>query len=184
MAISATPAGTATLGGSSPTHTALHDELRTALNSANTWTGLGTFGTLAITGATVTFAAGTDIVLDGAGAGTKIGTATTQKLGFYNATPIVQPAALTQTYSTADATLGNLTAADLTDNSGGTSGGTTIAAVVAADVDTTAAGLATTKNAVATLAAMVDKNTADHADLAQFVNSAVDKLQALGLIAV
>ena len=30
----------------------------------------------------------------GTGAGTKIGTATTQKIGFYNATPVVQPTAI------------------------------------------------------------------------------------------
>jgi hypothetical protein len=30
----------------------------------------------------------------GTGAGTKIGTATTQKIGFYNATPVVQPTAV------------------------------------------------------------------------------------------
>jgi hypothetical protein len=35
--------------------------------------------------------------------GTKIGTATTQKLGFYNATPVVQPAAVTDITTTATA---------------------------------------------------------------------------------
>ena len=35
----------------------------------------------------------TDVQL-GTGAGTKIGTATTQKMGFYNATPVVQPTAV------------------------------------------------------------------------------------------
>lgn len=113
--------------------------------------------------------------------GTKIGTATSQKLGFFNATPVVQPSALTQTYATAEATLDALTAAALTDSSGGSSGGGTIAAIGGA-VDPTAALKTATANAVATLAAMVNKNTADHADLAQFVNSLVDKLQALGLM--
>lgn len=41
----------------------------------------------------------------------------------------------------------------LTDNSGGTSGGNTIASVAAAPVDANAAGLASTRNAIATLAA-------------------------------
>jgi len=42
----------------------------------------------------LTIADATDIVLNGT-TGTKIGTATTQKIGFYNATPVVQPTALT-----------------------------------------------------------------------------------------
>jgi hypothetical protein len=42
--------------------------------------------------------------------GTKIGTATTQKLGFYNATPVVQPAAVTDI--TTVATAGTLPTAD------------------------------------------------------------------------
>lgn len=44
----------------------------------------------------------------------------------------------------------------LTDSSGGTSGGDTIAAVAAATTDTTAASLVSTQNAVATLAAKLD----------------------------
>lgn len=55
-----------------------------------------TSGTLA---GTVTFSDSNNIVL-GTSTGTKIGTATTQKLGFYNATAIVQPA------SNADTTTG------------------------------------------------------------------------------
>jgi hypothetical protein len=47
------------------------------------------------------------------------------------------------------------TVAAITDSSGGTSGGNTVAAIVAA-TDTTAAGLATTKNAIATLSAKVN----------------------------
>jgi len=39
---------------------------------------------------------GDNNIVAGTGAGTKIGTATTQKLGFYNATPIVQPAGADQ----------------------------------------------------------------------------------------
>lgn len=60
--------------------------------------------------------------------GSKIGTATSQKLGFWNATPIVQPSR----------------AGQLTDSSGGTSGGATIGAV---------SDVATAANAIATLAA-------------------------------
>jgi hypothetical protein len=39
---------------------------------------------------------GNNDIVSGTGAGTKIGTAITQKLGFYNATPIVQPAGAAQ----------------------------------------------------------------------------------------
>lgn len=55
-----------------------------------TGSGLAVFGTNpTLTGATI--ADGTNIVLNTT-TGTTIGTATTQKLGFYNATPVVQPA--------------------------------------------------------------------------------------------
>lgn len=46
--------------------------------------------------------------------GTQIGTATTQLLGFWGATPVDQPSAYTQTYSTADKTHANMTSNDLT----------------------------------------------------------------------
>ena len=49
-----------------------------------------------------------DIVL-ATGTGTKIGTATNQKLGFYNVTPVVQPTALTgEDATTIDATYGTV----------------------------------------------------------------------------
>lgn len=51
-----------------------------------------------------TLADGVDIAV-GTTTGTKLGTATTQKLGFWNATPVVRPGAFTQTYATADRTL-------------------------------------------------------------------------------
>lgn len=46
-----------------------------------------------------TFAEGVNFVL-GTSTGTKIGTATSQKLGFFNATPVVQPTALTAQLTT------------------------------------------------------------------------------------
>jgi hypothetical protein len=59
-------------------------------------TGSGGGGYLPLSGGTmtgsITLSNSVNIPL-GTGAGTKIGTATTQKLGFFNATPIVQPAA-------------------------------------------------------------------------------------------
>jgi hypothetical protein len=113
--------------------------------------------------------------------GLKIGTGTTQKLGFYNSTPVVKPSAYTQTYSTADKTLATQTSAAITNNTGGVVS-TTFAAITAgasyAQADATA-----TKNALASTADQVNKLRNDVLDLAQFVNSLTDDLQALGLIA-
>ena len=58
---------------------------------------------------TFTFADANDIAV-GTTTGTKIGTATTQKLAFYNATPVVQPAAVADITTTA--TAGTLPTAD------------------------------------------------------------------------
>jgi len=52
---------------------------------------LGGTSTISISGTAVTWADATTWVM-GTTTGTKIGTATTQKLGFYNATPVVQQA--------------------------------------------------------------------------------------------
>ncbi len=52
------------------------------------------------------FSSAADFVIDGAGSGSKIGTATTQKIGFWNATPVVQPTATT-TAPTAVVTTGS-----------------------------------------------------------------------------
>ncbi len=49
-----------------------------------------------------TFADGINVVLDST-TGTKIGTATGQKLGFWNATPIIQPASANQAAAPTDA---------------------------------------------------------------------------------
>lgn len=78
--------------------------------------------------ATTIYAEAANIVLDTT-TGTKIGTATTEKLGFFNATPIVQRAAWTQTYSTADKTVSAPTAETLTDSTTGTASNTLAAGV-------------------------------------------------------
>lgn len=119
-----------------------------------------------------TLAEGKDIAL-GTTTGTKIGTATSQKLGFYNATPIVQASAYTQTYATADRTHANPTAAALTVSDGvGTNDGTI--AAITADASVIAA--------VQELADQINKLIADQADTKQLVNSVIDDLQALGLV--
>jgi hypothetical protein len=85
-----------------------------------------------------------DVVLS-ATTGTKIGTATSQKLGFWNVTPIIQPAGAGQAAAAAQSQT------SLTDNTGG-SVSTTLAAITAgaayAQADMTAA-----KDALASIAA-------------------------------
>ena len=72
--------------------------------------------------------------------GTKIGTTASQKLGFWGTTPITQPARIV----------------GLMDNSGGMSGGGTIGPIGGA-VDPTAAEIASTQNAIATLAQKINE---------------------------
>jgi hypothetical protein len=115
---------------------------------------------------------GKDIAV-GTTTGTKIGTATSQKLGFWNATPVVQPSAYTQTYATADKTHSNPTAAALTVADGaGTNDGT-----IGAITDN-----ASTIAAVQELAAQINKLVTDLADVKQLVNSVIDDLQAVGVV--
>lgn len=120
---------------------------------------------------------GANIAL-GSTTGTQIGTASTQKLGFFGATPVVQRSAYTQTYATADKTHANPTATALTDNTAGTAN-TTLQAltglVYADDVEAI-------RNNYADLAASNNAIIADVADLKQLVNALIDDLQALGLV--
>lgn len=109
------------------------------------------------------FADAKDIILNTT-TGTKIGTATDQKLAFYNSTPIIQPSAYTQTYATADKTHAARTAAAVGDLVA-TSGGWGASSEVNFDKISDA----------------IDKLVADQADTAQIVNSLIDDLQALGL---
>lgn len=111
--------------------------------------------------------------------GTKFGTATAQKIGFWNATPVAQPSAYTQTYSTADKTNANLTSATLTDSTGGTAN-TTVAAV-AAGVDLT--NNATINDNFADVTAQINALRVDLEDVKQLANSIIDDLQSIGLLA-
>lgn len=133
---------------------------------------------LAAVSADLTVGDGYNIIL-GSTNGTKIGTATTQKLGFFNATPVVQRSAYTQTYATADKTHANPTAVALTDNTAGTAN-TTLEALVSGTVYATDA--AAIRNNFADLAASNNALIADLADVKQLVNSLIDDLQALGLV--
>lgn len=97
--------------------------------------------------------------------GLKIGTSTTQKLGFFNATPIVRGTAFTQTYSTASHTHAAITASN--PPAGGT-GATAGAYDTAAHRDAMITSLT--------------NNIADVANVKQVLNGLIDDLQALGLI--
>jgi hypothetical protein len=147
-------------------------EVASAVNAATASNAVGV-GTVDIT-----MAAGKNFVLDTA-TGSKIGTATSQKLAFYNSTPIVQPSAYTQTYSTADKTHAAPTATVLTDNSAGTAN-TTIQAL--ADGTLWTNDVAAARNNFADLAASNNAIIVDLADLKQLVNSVIDDLQSLGLV--
>jgi hypothetical protein len=117
--------------------------------------------TLTVAGATtlngsLTMGDADDIVVN-TGTGTKIGTAVGQKIGFWNVTPVVQPAAAGQAAAAAQ------TQDSLTDSTGGTAS-TTLAAITAgaayAQADMTAI-----KNAIASLAAQLAKIRTDVANI-------------------
>jgi hypothetical protein len=74
------------------------------------------------TSATLDLASGGINIVLNTSTGNKIGTSTSQKLAFYNSTPIVQPSAYTQTYATADKTHANFTSSDLTGITSSTTG--------------------------------------------------------------
>ena len=93
---------------------------------------------------------GVNLVL-GTTTGTKLGTGVTQKLGFWNATPVVQPAAAGQAAAAAQSQT------DVTDSTGG-SVSTTLAAITAPAADATTSltdDMTAVKNALASIAAQL-----------------------------
>jgi len=110
-----------------------------------------------------------DIITDST-TGTRIGTAATQKLGFYGVTPVVQPSAYTQTYSTANKTIGAYTADD---ESGAYTG---IDNAQGGSVYAQVSDLNALRTAYETLRAFAE-------DIGQGLNSVIDDLQTLGLVA-
>lgn len=108
-------------------------------NYAATWGALQTFDDIAITDAK-TIALGTTV-------GTKLGTAVTQKLGFWNVTPIVQPAAVGQ------AAVAVQSQQTITNSTGGAVS-TTFAAITAG-ATYAQADLTAVKNALASIAAQL-----------------------------
>lgn len=96
--------------------------------------------------------------------GTKIGTATTQKLGFWNSTPIVKPSAFTQTYSTTAKTITQTTMTDPAAYVTGANGYSTtaMAQAIHAEVIALRANMIVTQNVL---------------------NAVIDDLQSMGLLA-
>lgn len=101
----------------------------------------------------------------GSASGTKIGTATTQKLGFFNATPVVQPAHADQAAMSAP------TQQALTDSTGGTAS-TTLATI----------SDSATANALASVAARLGEAKNDVLALRTLANRLRSELVTLGLI--
>ena len=118
------------------------------------------------------------VVEIGTGTGTKIATSTAQKLGFYNATPVIRQTAITQTYTTATGTHSNLTSATLTDSSTGTASGT-IGALGTAGTATIPVAY---NDAIASLAAQCNALRVDLANTKQVLNQAIDHLQTYGIL--
>lgn len=157
------------------------DEIAAILNGtvtvSQTFSGGATFNT---TGITIT---DVDVALS-ATTGTKIGTATTQKLGFFNATPVVQRSAFTQTYSTADRTVANITSTAHTyPGSGNMFDAAAADLLINIRTDSTANAVADTVVNIKSLADNLNQCIADVTDAKQAINSIIDDLQALGLAA-
>lgn len=122
---------------------------------------VGASGKLIISSAGITLLDAVDVVFN-TGTGTKLGTATSQKLSLWNKTPIVQPSGFVQTYATADKTHADFTSADIGVFTGGV-----IGFLDAAERD----NLRIQYNAL----------RADVADLKQFVNAVFDEGENFGL---
>lgn len=101
----------------------------------------------------------------GTSTGTKLGTSTSQKIGFWNATPVVRPSAYTQTYSTATKTHNNPTATSIS-----TTAATNIAPW----------GYSTQAQADAIVAA-INALITDVANVKQVLNAVIDDNQTIGL---
>ena len=110
--------------------------------------------------------------------GTKIGTAVGQKIGFWNVTPVVQPAAAGQAAAAAQ------TQDAVTDSTGG-SVSTTLAAITAPAADATTsltADMTAVKNALASIAAQLAKIRTDVANIKTLQDASRTALVNTGLM--
>jgi hypothetical protein len=141
------------------------------LDSTLTVAGAATFN------GSVTMGDADDIIL-ATGTGTKIGTAVGQKLAFYNATPVVQPAAAAQAAAAAQ------TQDAVTDSTGG-SVSTTLAAITAPAANATTSltdDMTAVKNALASIAAQLAKIKTDVTNIKTLQDAERTALVNLGLI--
>ena len=141
------------------------------LDSTLTVAGAATFN------GSVTMGDADDIIL-ATGTGTKIGTAVGQKLAFYNATPVVQPAAAAQAAAAAQ------TQDTVTDSTGG-SVSTTLAAITAPAANATTSltdDMTAVKNALASIAAQLAKIKTDVTNIKTLQDAERTALVNLGLI--
>jgi hypothetical protein len=136
----------------------------------NIGSGAITCGALNV-GSTVTITDAVNVAV-GTSTGTKIGTATSQKLGFWNATPIVQPASANQ------AAVGALATTGLTDSTGGTADGT-LAAVGATNAGDVSADI---NNNFKELQVKLGNTVTDLTTLKTLVNQIRSDLVAAGLM--
>jgi len=113
-----------------------------------------------------TMAEGGNIAV-GTTTGTKIGTATTQKLGFWNATPIVRPAAYSQGYTTATRSVAGYTTAAVGSNFTGIT-------------NAQAGSPYATVSDLNSLRASYENLRLSHDNLLQVVTALIDDHQALG----
>ena len=121
---------------------------------------------------------GNNDIVSGTGAGTKVGTAVAQKIGFWNVTPVVQPAAAGQAAAAAQ------TQDAVTDSTGG-SVSTTLAAITAPAADVTTsltADMTAVKNALASIAAQLAKIRTDVANIKTLQNASRTALVNTGII--
>ena len=105
--------------------------------------------------------------------GTKFGQATNQKIGVWNATPVIQQSAYTQTYATADKTHAAFTSGDLT----GITSSTTGTALAEPSLLYTQAEM---QQNFRRIQDQYNLLRADLADLKQLVNSVIDDFQTIG----
>lgn len=134
---------------------------------------------LGVDEAGLTLADGLNLVT-GTATGMKIGTGATQKLAFWNATPIVQPAAITQTYSTASRTHAALTSATLDATLVAGTANTAYEALAGVTYGTDVAQI---RNNFADVAAQCNALRVDLENAKQLINSLIDDHRAMGLCA-
>lgn len=118
----------------------------------------------------------TDTIKPATSSGLKIGRSATEKIAFYNITPVVQPSAYTQTFATADKTHA------ATQTGAAMSGITTSTAGTALAEPGTTYAQAEQQQNYRRIQDRLNELRLDVDDVRQLVNAILDDLQALGLV--